>query len=73
MEKNQDAVSRQDQGNIKGIKRAKPAENELKIGGICKQVVGKTAEWACTMEDGIPCLSISAKILLIWAENRWNL
>ena len=35
----------------------KEAEKRRKIGGIHKHVVGKTAEWDCTMEDGVPCLS----------------
>ena len=40
-----------------------------KIGGIHKHVLGKTAEWSCTLEDGVPCLSFSAQIPLIWADN----
>ena len=45
--------ARQDQRKVSG----KQAENERKIGGICKHVVGKTEEWTCIMEDGVPCLS----------------
>ena len=41
----------------------KLVENEQKIGRIQKLVIIKTAEWACTMEDGVPCLSFSAQIL----------
>ena len=51
---------------INRTKSAKPTENERKIGGIHKYEVRKTAKWACTMEDGVPCLSFSAQIPLIW-------
>ena len=40
----------------------KLAENRQKIDGIPKHAVEKTVEWACTMEDGVPCLSFSAQI-----------
>ena len=33
-------------------KERKITENERKIGGIRKHVVGKTAEWACAMKMG---------------------
>ena len=51
-------LARQDQRKMRRIS----AENERKIGGTCKHVVGKTAEWACTMEDGVPCLSFPTHI-----------
>ena len=54
--------ARQDQHNINRTKSAKLVANEQKIGRICKHVVGKTVKWACTMEDGVPCLSFSAHI-----------
>ena len=55
--------------NLQDRTIGKWAENRQKIGGIRKHVIGKTAEWACTMEDGVPGLSFSAQISLIWADN----
>ena len=50
-----------------------PAQNERKIGGIRKRVVGKTAEWACTMDGWGTMLEFfhpnSAQIPLIWTDN----
>ena len=43
--------ARQEQRNIYGTKSAKPLATEQKIGGICKYVVWKTAEWACAIEE----------------------
>ena len=31
--------------------------NEWEIGGESSQSVNMWAEWACTMEDGVPCSS----------------
>ena len=51
------------------------AQNERKIDGVRKHVVGKTAERACTKEDGVPGTMLeffcpnSAQIPLMWADN----
>ena len=39
------------------------------ISTICKHVVRKTVEWACTMKDGVPCSSFSTRKPLIWVDN----
>ena len=61
--------ARQDQQDVNGTKSAKPVANEWKLGRIRKHVIGKTAEWACTREDGVPGLRFSERIPLICAEN----
>ena len=40
-----------------------PENRQQQISAICKHVIGKTVEWVCIMEDGVPCSSFSAQIL----------
>ena len=46
-----------------------PWQMITKIGSELAQFVNMWAEWAHTMEDGVPCSSFPAQILLIWADN----